>query len=221
MQFVAISENHNKVWFAEWASNKVAYLDTTVPIPLDLKLKNENDKATTTMTLDRSGPKSLDVIVERNNGSNNGNCSYSFLSLAEVELAITGMSDSGLVGVSYNVQPQRVNMEQNQTAESQIKLDVQEDNNNAKPGQYTLMARTSAIEKESQLAVSKLYPISVTLDISAPALKPTPSDRNEGDSSRSQEELQAMMSLRETVRYLALAVAAGLGAFIVYKKIKR
>jgi streptogramin lyase len=37
--FIAVSDDGKKVWFTEWASNKVAYLDTTIKIPLNFELK--------------------------------------------------------------------------------------------------------------------------------------------------------------------------------------
>ena len=33
---VAVTPDASKVWFTEWASNRIAYLDNTVAIPLDL-----------------------------------------------------------------------------------------------------------------------------------------------------------------------------------------
>ena len=36
--YIAVSPDASKVWFTEWASNRIAYLDNTVEVPLDLKI---------------------------------------------------------------------------------------------------------------------------------------------------------------------------------------
>jgi streptogramin lyase len=39
--FIAVSDDGKKVWFTEWASNKIAYLDTTINIPLNFELEDK------------------------------------------------------------------------------------------------------------------------------------------------------------------------------------
>jgi DNA-binding beta-propeller fold protein YncE len=41
--FIAVSDDGKKVWFTEYASNKVAYLDTTLPVPFNLQINNTDD----------------------------------------------------------------------------------------------------------------------------------------------------------------------------------
>ncbi|MGI0013923.1 MAG: virginiamycin B lyase family protein, partial [Nitrososphaera sp.] len=91
--FAAVSDDGKKVWFTEWASNKVGNLDTTVPVPFDLEVRNNNQ---TIITLDKNGSKSLDILLKAE--GNNGNLG---VSIDEVGLAVVGMSDSGLKGVTY------------------------------------------------------------------------------------------------------------------------
>ncbi|MGA9927895.1 MAG: hypothetical protein WBP96_04765, partial [Nitrososphaeraceae archaeon] len=38
--YIAVSPDAAKVWFTEWASNRIAYLDNTLAIPLDLKTQS-------------------------------------------------------------------------------------------------------------------------------------------------------------------------------------
>ena len=40
--YVAISPDAAKVWFTEWASNRIAYLDNTFAVPLDIKTLNNS-----------------------------------------------------------------------------------------------------------------------------------------------------------------------------------
>ena len=41
--YIAVAPDASKVWFTEWASNRIAYLDNTVAIPLDLIIeRNES-----------------------------------------------------------------------------------------------------------------------------------------------------------------------------------
>ena len=40
--FAAISQDGKKMWFTEWASNKIAYLDTTLPVPLGIQITKDN-----------------------------------------------------------------------------------------------------------------------------------------------------------------------------------
>ena len=38
--YVAVSPDSGKVWFTEWASNRIAYLDNTLAVPIGLKILN-------------------------------------------------------------------------------------------------------------------------------------------------------------------------------------
>lgn len=79
-----------KIWFVEWASNRVAYLDTSVGIPFE-----PAPKGIRLMTLGASEIKSIDTIILRQplpqpNGSSSVGKSQ------EIELGLTGMTESGL-----------------------------------------------------------------------------------------------------------------------------
>src|SRR6266704_3148846 len=75
--FAAISGDGKKVWFTEWASNKIAYLDTTIPVPITIlvpgyyNINNNNSNSNTTMplVLKRNEPKILDVTLKTENNN--------------------------------------------------------------------------------------------------------------------------------------------------------
>src|SRR5206468_5297786 len=56
--FISVSEDEKKVWFTEWASNKIAYLDTTIPIPFRMQVV-EKDVGTTPINLKLNEAKTL------------------------------------------------------------------------------------------------------------------------------------------------------------------
>ena len=82
--FIAVSDDGKKVWFTEYASNKVAYLDTTLPVPFNLQINNTDD---TPIILKRNEPKSLDVLLNLD-AKNYSFSSPNYVSLSEVELAL-------------------------------------------------------------------------------------------------------------------------------------
>lgn len=197
--FIAVSDDGKRVWFTEWASNKVAYLDTTTQIPINLQVENAR------IILDRNEPKKVDVILKADDNS-------TLVSLKQVELAVLGMSESGLQGVTYTAQPQWVDMEKNSVAESQINLKVED---NAKPSTYTIMIRASTSERD-QLIISKLYPVLITLDVPEPMPQSQNIFENRQDNGSSND-----VSLSDITKFLAILVAIGLIGFLIYGRIKR
>lgn len=197
--FIAVSDDGKRVWFTEWASNKVAYLDTTTQIPINIQVENAR------ITLDRNEPKKVDVVLKADDNS-------PLVSLKQVELAVLGMSESGLQGVTYTTQPQWVDMEKNSVAESQINLKVED---NAKPGTSTIMIRASTSERD-QLIVSKLYPVIITLDVPEPIQQSQKIFENRQDNDSSNN-----ISLSDITKFLAILVAIGLIGFLIYGRLKR
>jgi hypothetical protein len=218
--FIAASDDGKKVWFTEYASNKVAYLDNTIPVPLNLRINSIDD---TPIILRRNEPKTLDVLLntdDKNYSSSNS------VSLSEVELAIVGMSDSGLRGITYDPQPQRVNLENNSVVTSQINLNAEEDNDNnrARPDNYTIMVKASVPEKNSTLSfVSLLYPVAVTLDIPTVAVANTSQQQTsvEDKSSQQTSVFSNDTIVRDLARIISLSTAIALIGYIVYRRIKR
>jgi hypothetical protein len=173
-------------------------LDTNVKIPFDVEVTASD------ITLKEDESKSINISLSASSGNNINNLS---ISLSEVEIAVIGMTESGLEGVTYTPQPQKVNLSQNHQAATKIDLTAKE---GAMPGKYTLMIRAIAAEKEESF-VSKLYPVSATLDVSPPA--PQAGNMNNDDNS-------ADNTLSDLVRYAILSAAIGLGGYIVYRMLK-
>lgn len=230
--FTAISEDGKKVWFTEWASNKIAYLDTTIPVPLAVQIpgyynfNNTSNNTNSLLVLKRNEPRVLEVVLKAaNNKAVIEGSSYSTsrsLLLNEVSLSLVGMTDSGITGINYTAQPQIIDMEKNSTATSQIALRVENNENSgsssrAMPGQYTVMVRATAFEnKNNTLIISMLYPVQIRLDI------PPPSASTQLFSQQTYPEaLFAFSSLLGILRFLAFVTAIGLIAYLVYRRIKR
>jgi hypothetical protein len=228
--FIAISDDGKRVWFTEWASNKVAYLDNTIKIPLDLELKNKESGTPTLLKTNQ--PEILNVqlnATERNNypSSSSAALTSSPVSLKEVELSVIGMTDSGLKGITYEAQPQRIDMEKNSTAQSRINLHlVQQGIRNNIPvrlDHYTTMVKASAPEKD-QLFVSLLSPVAVKLDL--PAVISTEQSKNErqGNEQENQGWIGGFigdLSFRNIVRVVAISTTVGLIGYIIYMRIRR
>jgi virginiamycin B lyase len=214
------ASDEGKVWFTEWASNKVAYLDTSMQVPFEQQVQQKS------ITLTKNNAASLNVLVKSsaaaaanatsaansNSSSNNSSSSSSSLNLSQVEVGLTGMSESGPIGIAYQANPPRVNLQANSSfAESIIQLKTQDD---AKPGTYTAMVRIEAPEQDDDLIISRLYPIKLVLDVPQP-----PSTQTGPSASNSQPSTQ--FEVRDIVRGLAIAAAIGLAGYIVYRKVKR
>jgi streptogramin lyase len=227
--FVAVSDDGKKVWFTEWASNKVAYLDTTITIPLNFEL--ENKISDPIVLKPNQPPKTLDVQLNATEKGNNYSSSIVIpspaVSLNEVELAVIGMTDLGLKGITYDAQPQRLNMEKNSTSESKISLSlVQQGNRNDIPirmNQYTTMVKASVPEKDQQF-VSLLSPVTVKLDLPAVISSAQSEDDRQGREQENQGWIEGFvgdLSLRNIVRVTAITAAVSLIGYIIYVRIKR
>ena len=195
--FLTASDD-GRVWFTEWASNKVAYLDTLVKVPFELQVQQKS------IALTKSGAATLSVSI--NSASNATNNS---LSLSQIEVGLTGMTESGPTGITYQANPPRVNLQDNLSVESVIQTQTQE---NAKPGTYTAMVRIQAPEQDG-LVVSRLYPVKVVLNV------PQPTNGQTGESASNQSS--TLFEIRDLVRAIAIAAVVGLVGFIVYRRVKR
>jgi virginiamycin B lyase len=201
--FLTASDDGRGVWFAEWASNKVAFLDTSIQVPFYEQIPEQHQ---TSITLTKGGTGSLDVLIN----SNASAIDNSSLSLSEVEVGLTGMTESGIMGVTYQANPPSVNLQENASAESRIQLQTQD---NAKPGSYTAMVRVQAPEQDG-LVISRLYPIELVLDVPQPATQT-------GGSGIANNQLSAPFDGQDLVRVLAIAAVVGLVGFILYRRVKR
>ena len=206
--FIAISQDGSKVWFTEWASNKIGYLDNNLPVPLSLKIQNNNQDMTAILRNDQTYP--IDIIIRREN-----NTSSPLLRFDEIELSVIGMTDSGLAGLTYTAKPQRSNMTETSTINSVI--DLKSNHKGAIPGKYTVMTRVSMSEKDF-LVVSLLYPQLFTLDV--PLSSQLQNKQTSQQFSPTNTGLNDFtVSLRDTARYASIGVAISLIGYIVYRKI--
>ena len=233
--FLAVSENGQKVWFTEHSSNKIAYLDTTIPIPYQMQVSTESSNQNEHL-IKKNESTAFDVslINKVDNASNNISTNTSLLSLDDIGLSLTGMTDSGLTGIIYSIDPSTVNLTENKTTRSQLKLNLvneeqgnqRQTNLNTRYENYTIMTRSSTLEKNN-LVISLLYPISIKLDVPVSTSSP-PKEQNNRDNSLNNPSLQEEKgflnisgdTLRNTLRIVSLPVAIGLIAYIILRKIK-
>jgi virginiamycin B lyase len=193
--FIAASDD-GKIWFTEWAANKIAYVDTTLQVPFAMNVQK------TAVTLDRTGAKSVTVSL------NSSNATASPVSLSEVEIGLAGMTESGLRGMTYEAQPPRVNLQDTRSAQSEIEIRAQE---NARPGNYIAMVRASAPENDG-LIISRLYPVEVVLDMPQPV-----SSEDNNNMFQNQEQTTSETIVQDVLMIGAPVGAAGLIAFAVYR----
>ncbi len=150
--YIAVAPDASKVWFTEWASNRIAYLDNSFAVPLDLKIQNNSNFSPPILKINQTYPLSIHVSRTNNNPP---------LTIDQIELSAVGMTDSGLQGLTYLAKPQRFNLSETSAINGTIDFRV---NNEAVAGKYTVMARVSTLEKDN-LTVSLLFPQPVILDI--------------------------------------------------------
>lgn len=193
--YLSVPEDGKRIWFTEWAANKIGYLDTETFIPFDLQI-DENE-----INLQRTIPYEIDVRMTAKSQN-------SPISLESLGIAVVGMSAEGLKGITYNANPQWFDMTNSSKTNSKIILGA---DNTAPEGTHTIMVRVSALEK-GNLVVSKLLPVSIKLD-------PTSISPNEQISMS--REKTSQLSLDDITKFLAMAVAAGLLGLLIYKRIKR
>jgi DNA-binding beta-propeller fold protein YncE len=240
--FTAISRDGKKVWFTEWASNKIAYLDTTIPVPLTIQVpgyyninNNTNNNSNTLLVLKRNEPKILDVVLKTDNNNKtalgaSSPSTFRSLLLNEVGLSLVGMGESGIAGINYTANPQRIDMEKNSTANSQIALQVENDENNSRiirPGQYTIMVRATALKNiDNNSLVSLLYPVQIMLDVPVPPINQQQPQQTYLNSISNNYQVPVngffdFTSLGSILRIFPLLVAIGLITYIVYRRIER
>ena len=201
--YIAVAPDAAKVWFTEWASNRIGYLDNSLPSPLDLKMQNDRYPSPITLRTNQTFP--LDVMVTKDNNIPRP------LSLYNIELSAIGMTDSGLQGVTYVAKPQRFNMNETSKINGTIGFNVNPDD--AIAGKYTIMTRVSTMDRDN-LTVSSLYPQMVVLDvpIHKSQLQNLPTTFNEQSSNPTS-------LLRDIARFASIGVEITLIAYLVYRKI--
>jgi hypothetical protein len=154
------------------------------------------------------------------------------LLLNEVGLSLVGMSESGITGINYTAPPQKIDMERNSIVNSQIALQVGNDENSGsriRPGQYTIMVRATVLDnKDNNSLVSLLYPVQIRLDVppSAQVLQQQQSQQTYPNTVSNNYQVPVngfidSKSLGGILRTLALLLAIGLIAYAAYRRVER
>jgi hypothetical protein len=202
--FITVSQDGSKVWFTEWASNSIGYLDITSAVPLELNIQGKS----TPLIMRTNQTRPLEFEVNRVNNTT------LLISLEQLEISLVGMTDSGLQGVTFLAKPQRVNMSETSRINGNVEFKV--DAKEAVAGEYTVMVRISALEIDN-LTVSILEPQSVTLDV--PTLKSQIQGQNLPILQSDESSNTLFVLLKDIARIAAIGVAIILIAYLVYRKI--
>jgi len=213
--FLAVSEDSKRIWFTEWASNKIAYLDNTLQVPLNLVIRNNETSSTDTdgtlITLKEG--ESFSVQVGLTLGKN-----WSSHVLAnDTELSVVGMTDSGLQGVAYTLKPQSVNLMDVPEKDTVIHFIVEREKVVA--GNYTIMIRASLLEKDG-LILSSLYPQLVKLDVPTMPSEINKIQNFERFSSKNLESPDSTALLfRDIIRIGAITIVIALVGYLIYHNV--
>jgi len=212
--FLTVSENGKRVWFTEWESNKIAYLDNTVQIPLTISVRNNESSATgpdmKPIILKQDDSHSVDVTLTLNN-----NVSSLVLPNA-TELSVVGMTDSGLKGIVYSSKPERVNLTAVPVAD--VKIDLNVESEEAVSGTYTTMMRASLQEKDG-LIISLLYPQLLKLDVPNKPLQANKTENFQELSENPRSEPAGFLPYIELIRVGAIAIVIVLVGYLLYVKV--
>ena len=217
--FLTVSEDEKRIWFTEWASNKIAYLDNTLQVPLNM-LVTKNESASTytditplTLKASESFSAKVALTLDKNMSS------LSSLVLAnDTELSVVGMTDSGLQGVGYTSKPQSVNLMD--IPKRDIGIDFKVETEKAIAGNYTLMIRASLLEKDG-LILSLLYPQLVKLDVPTKPPVMNKIQNFQEFSTKNVESSNSSALFRDLIRIGAIAVVIILVGYLIYHNIVR
>ena len=223
--FISLSHDHTKIWFTEWASNKIGYLDITKRIPYKIILTNEG-LSNKPVIFKNNTSYQTDILLIRNNFTfiDSGN-----LSLNNIELSVAGMTDTGPKGITYSFNPQRINLSESDRVNSLLTLDMVKDDK-IRSENNTLMIIANMRDKNN-LSTSVLQPLPISI------IKPEESYANSSPSPSTLEEQTAAnyknyntlknsissseINFIDIIKNLTLAIAIILIGYIIYKKMKK
>jgi virginiamycin B lyase len=201
--YIAVSPDASKIWFTEWASNRIGYLDNTLGVPLDLRIINAMPKS---IKLGQVYP--LEITVNREDRLANTS-----LSLNAIELSLIGMTESGLQGLAYLSNPQRINLTNVTTINGTFDITVGKD---APAGKYTITPRITTFEKDNlTVSLSRSQPVTVDVPAEKSQLQNLTAESNQPNPN------VTPILLRDLTRYGSIAVAVTLIAYLIYRKIYR
>jgi virginiamycin B lyase len=214
--FLTVDENQKRIWFTEWASNKIGYLDNSLQVPLNMVVtKNESASTNTditpiTLKAGESFPVNVALTLDKN---------ISSLVLAnDTELSVVGMTDSGLQGVEYTSKPQSVNLMD--IPKRNVIMDLKVEMEKAIAGNYTIMIRASFLENDG-LVLSLLYPQLVKLDVPTKPSEINKIQNFQQFSSKNIESSNSSAMFRDFLRIGAIAVVIILSGYLIYHNIMR
>ena len=219
--FISLSPDNTKIWFTEWASNKIGFLDLTKQIPYKILLTNETlyDKP---LIFKNNTSYKINVSLIRNNFSiiNQGN-----LSLNNIALSVAGVTDNGPKGITYSFNPQRINLTENNKENSLLKLDmVINDNDIIRSENNTLMIIAS-IKDKNNLTTSLLQPLPISIikpEDSYANSSPSPSSTvKEQTATIKNSNASSEINFINIIKDISLAIAIILIGYIIYKKLKK
>jgi virginiamycin B lyase len=201
--YIAVSPDASKIWFTEWASNRIGYLDNTLGVPLDLRIINAMPKS---IKLGQVYP--LEITVNREDRLANTS-----LSLNAIELSLIGMTESGLQGLAYLSNPQRINLTNVTTINGTFDITVGKD---APAGKYTITPRITTFEKDNlTVSLSRSQPVTVDVPAEKSQLQNLTAESNQPNPN------VTPILLRDLTRYGSIAVAVTLIAYLIYRKVYR
>ncbi len=214
--FLTVDEDEKRIWFTEWASNKIGYLDNTLQVPLNMLVtKNESASTNTditpiTLKAGESFPVNAALTLDKNKSS---------LVLAnDTELSVVGMTDSGLQGLGYTSKPQSLNLMD--VPERDVGIDIKVETEKAIAGNYTIMIRASFLENDG-LVLSLLYPQLVKLDVPTKPSEMNKIQNFQQFSSKNVESSNSSAMFRDFLRIGAIAVVIILVGYLIYHNIIR
>jgi virginiamycin B lyase len=214
--FLTVDEDQRRIWFTEWASNKIGYLDNSLQVPLNMVVtKNESASTNTditpiTLKAGESFPVNVALTLDKN---------ISSLVLAnDTELSVVGMTDSGLQGVEYTSKPQSVNLMD--IPKRNVIMDLKVEMEKAIAGNYTIMIRASFLENDG-LVLSLLYPQLVKLDVPTKPSEINKIQNFQQFSSKNIESSNSSAMFRDFLRIGAIAVVIILAGYLIYHNIMR
>ena len=224
--FISLSNDNTKVWFTEWASNKIGYLDITKQIPFKMLLTNDSlsiDEKP--ITFKNNTSFQINVSLIRNNLDLNNQTEN--VQLNNISLSVAGMTDSGPKGITYSFNPQKIDLNGNNKENSLLTLMmVNEDIIRSENNTLTIIANTF----KNNLTTSILQPLPISIiksndssvgssSLSSSTLEENNVNYNNFDTLEN-SNISSEIKLTDIIKYLSLTIAVILVGFIIYKRIR-
>lgn len=219
--FVAISTDNTKIWFTEWASNQIGYLDIKKQIPFKILLTNESlSTYEKPITFKNDTSYQTDVSLIRNNltqDNQSGNAS-----LSNISLSVAGMTDSGPKGITYSFNPQKINLNENNKENSLLKFEMVNDDV-IRSENNTLMIVANTFKNNITTSILQPLPISIMKpeEHYANSSPSTPSTLEEQTATIKNSNSSSEINFIDIIKNIPLAIAIILIGYIIYKKMKK